>query len=119
MIERNDAADDAARLAHGEVHHTWAHRDRGAFHFRHQAGVKLDLRSGDGCVHHHLMHGIAAVGGVDHREFVGVFPQDRGDALEQARALERRRVAPAVERLLRRLHGSVDVVGAAIGERAE
>src|SRR5580693_10687339 len=47
MIERNDAAYDAARLAHGEVHDTRTHRDRGALHFRHEAGVKLDLRGGD------------------------------------------------------------------------
>ena len=39
--------------------------------------------------------------------------------LEEARALERQGVAPAVERFLGRLHGGVDVVGAAVGDRAE
>jgi hypothetical protein len=65
------------------------------------------------------VHRIAAVGGVDHGELVGVLAQHRGDALEQPRALERRRVAPAVERLLGRLYGGIDVVGAAVGDRAE
>ena len=82
MIERDDAADDAARLAHGEIHHTRAHRDRGALHFGDEAGVEVDLRRGDGRVHHHLMNRIAAIGGVDHGEFVGVLAQYVGDALE-------------------------------------
>jgi len=65
------------------------------------------------------MHRIAAVGGVDHRQLVGILAQDRGDALEDTRAFERWRVAPTVERLLGHLHRRVDVVGAAISERAE
>ena len=79
MIERNDAADHAARLAHGEIDHARAHRDRRALHLRHQAGVEIDLRGGDSGVHHHLVHRIAAIGGVDQREFVGVLAQHIGD----------------------------------------
>ena len=119
MVERNDAADDAARLAHREIDHVRAHRDRRAFHFGHEAGVEFDLRRGDRGVAHHLGIGIAAIGGVDHRQFLGVLAQHIGDALEQARTLERRRVAPGRERGLGRIHRGVDIGGAAIGHRPE
>ena len=116
MIERNDAADHAARLAHREIDHARAHRDRRALHLRHEAGIEIDLRGGDGRVHHHLVHRIAAIGGVDHRQFVGMLAQHVGDALEEARALERRRIAPAVEGFLRRADRGIDIGGAAIGD---
>ena len=54
MIERNDAADDAARLAHREIHHVRSHRDRRAFHLGDEAGVEFDLGGGDCRVAHHL-----------------------------------------------------------------
>ena len=119
MIERNDAADDPARLAHREIDHARTHGDRRAFHLRHQAGVKLDLRGGDGGVHHHLTHRIATVGGVDQRQFLGALAQHIGDALKEPRALERRRVAPTIEGFLRRADRGIDVVCAAIGDGAE
>jgi hypothetical protein len=46
-----------------------------------------------------------------------VLAQDRGDALEHARAFERRHVAPFGERRLGGIDGGIDVVGAAIGDR--
>jgi hypothetical protein len=47
-----------------------------------------------------------------------VLAQHVGDALEQPRAFEWRRVAPAVEGFLRRTDGGIDIGGAAIGDRA-
>ncbi len=119
VVERNDAADDAARLAHREVHHARSHRDRGAFHLGDEAGIELDLRRGDGGVLDHLGERIAAIGGVDQRQFLGVVAQHSGDALQQPRPLERRRVAPGRERRLGRAHRGIDIGCAAIGDRAE
>ena len=67
----------------------------------------------------HLGEGIAAIGGVDHRQFLGVLAQHIGDALEHPRAFERRRVAPGRERRLGGGHRGVDIGCAAIGDRAE
>ena len=119
MVERNDAADDAARLAHREIDHARAHRDRRAFHLGDEAGVEFDLRRGDGRVAHHLGIGIAAIGGVDHRQFLGVLAQHIGDALQKPRAFERRRIAPSREGRLGRIHRGVDIGRAAIGDRPE
>ena len=119
MIERNDAADHAARFAHREIHHARSHRDRRAFHFGDEAGIEFDLRRGDGRVLDHLGKRIAAIGGVDQRQFLGVVAQHIGDALEEPRAFERRRIAPGRERRLGRAHRGVDIGRAAIGDRAE
>ena len=116
MVERDDAPDYAARLAHREIDDARSHRDRGAFHLRHQAGVEVDLRRRNGRIHDHLVHRIAAIGGVDHRQLLGVLAQHVGDTLEQPRALEWRRVAPAVEGLFGRADRGLDIRGVAIGE---
>jgi hypothetical protein len=62
---------------------------------------------------------IAAIGSIQHGELLAVLAQDGGDALEHAGALERRHVAPFVERFLGRRHRRVDVVGTAIRDRPQ
>ena len=73
-------ADHAARLAHREVDHVRAHRDRRALHLGDEAGVELDLRGADHRVADHLVRRVAAVGRIDHRQLLAVLAHDLGDA---------------------------------------
>jgi hypothetical protein len=73
----------------------------------------------DGGVLDHLGERIAAIGGVDQRQFLGVVAQHVGDAFEEPRALERRGVAPGREGGLGRGDGGIDIGRAAICDRTE
>ena len=109
MIERNDAPDHAEGLAHGEVHRVRPHRDRGALHLGHEAGVEIELRRARLRVAHHLGVRVAAVGGVDHGKLVAVLAQDVGDGAQHLRAFERRHTAPVAERGLSRGDGGFGI----------
>ena len=63
--------------------------------------------------------GIAAVGGIDHRQFVGVLAQDLRDPPQDFGALERQHAPPFRECRLCRGDRSIDVVGAGFGDLAE
>src|SRR3984885_3957697 len=96
-----------------------AHWDRRAFHLGDEASVEFNLRRGDRRVAHHFGIGVAAIGGVDHRQLFGVLAQDIGDAFEQSRPFERRRVAPRRGCRLGRAHRRADIVGATFRDRTE
>ena len=71
-------ADDAERLAHGEVDRVRPHRDRRALHLGDEAGEEIELRrAGDVGVAHHLGIRVAAIGGVEHGKLVAVLAQRR------------------------------------------
>ena len=56
---------------------------------------------------------IAAVGGIDHREFIGILAQDFRDPPQNLGALERQHAPPFLECGFRGRHRGVDIVGAA------
>ena len=94
MIERDDTADHAKRLAHREIDRVRPHRDRGALHFGDQAGVEIELRGAHLGIAHHLGVRIAAIGGVDHGELVAILAQHVGDGAQHLGAFERRQAPP-------------------------
>ena len=67
----------------------------------------------------HLAHRIAAIGGVDHREFAGIVAQHCATRFRILRALERRHAPPFLEAGRGRGDGGLGVGGAAIGDLAE
>ncbi len=79
MVERVDARDHAQRLAQRVVQHAGAHRDRAASDFADQAGEVFHAGGADSRVVYHLGDRIAAVGGVDEREFASVPEEQRRD----------------------------------------
>ena len=119
MVERDDAADHAERLAHREVDHVRSHRDRRALHLGDEAGEELDLRRGDRRVADHLRDRVAAVGGIDHRELVGVAAQDRAIRRRICARSQRRHVAPFREGRLRPLRPRHRCRRRRIGDLAE
>jgi hypothetical protein len=119
MVERNDAPDHAERLAHGEVHGVRTHRDRGALHFGDEAGVEVELGRADLGIAHHLGIGIAAIGGIDHRELVAVLAQHVGDGAQHLGTLERRHAPPLAERGLGRRNGGFRIRHSAVHHLAE
>ena len=62
---------------------------------------------------------IAAVGGIDHREFAGVLTQHFGDAPQHLGALERQHVPPLLECGFCGSNRGVDIGGAGICDLAE
>ena len=80
---------------------------------------KSHLRGRDHGVAHHLAHRIAAIGGVDHGQFVGIVAQHLRDAPQDLGALERQHAPPFLERRGGRGDRGVDVGCAAIGDLAE
>ncbi len=119
MIERDDAADHAEWLAHGEVHRVGSHGDRGALHLGDQAGIEIELGRRHRRVPHHLGEGIAAIGGIDHGELVAVLAQDLGDRAQHLGTFERRHPAPFLERGLGRGDGSFGVGHRAVDHLAQ
>ena len=119
MIERNDAADHAQGLADGEVDDVRTHRDRCALHLGHEAGKELHLGGGDHRIADHLLDGIAAVGGVDHRELVGILAQDFAASPQDFCTLERQHMPPFGECGLCHGHRRIDVLGAGVGDLTE
>jgi hypothetical protein len=102
MVERNDPADHAERLAHGKVQCVRTHRDRRSFHLGDKAGIEIELRRARLGVAHHLGIGVAAIGGVDHGEFLAIPAQHLGNRPKHLGAIERGHAPPFPERGLRR-----------------
>ncbi len=116
MVIGDDARANAERLAHRQVHHAVAHRDGLALHFGHEPREVIPLRRRRAGIPHHLAHRVAAVGGVQHGQFLGVGAQLRRDLFHQGGALERLHRAPRPVGPVRRLDRSVHVL--CIGFRA-
>jgi hypothetical protein len=119
MIERNNPSHDAQRLADGEIHHVRPHRNRSAFHLCDETGEKLHLGCGDHRVAGHFLDGIAAVGGINHREFVGVLAQNFRYPPQDLCALQRKYASPFVESGFCRSDSDINVVCTGLRDLAE
>lgn len=119
MVERNDTADNAQGLADGEIDHVRTHRNGSAFHFRDKAREEFHLGGGDHRVADHFLDWVAAVGGIDHREFVGVLAQNFRNPPQDFCPFERQHTAPFRKRGFRRGHGGIDILGPGIGNLSE
>jgi len=84
--------------------------------------ARIELEVAGACRHvgASLRERLAAIACLEQHQFIGVIGDRSGDARETSAALDRRELAPrTVARVLCRLHGEIDVSGAAACNRRE
>ena len=109
VVEREDPCDGAERLPERVVQRAVRGRDGLALDLKHQSREIVQLGGRDLRVHLHCTHGIAAVGGVQQRQFPRMQPHAARGLPQQRRALQGRGLGPGREGGLRRGDRGVDL----------
>src|SRR3546814_6155593 len=94
MIEGQNAGDDARWLPDGEVDRIWSDGDRSTFHLRHQPGEIVDERGCHMGVGRQFADWVAAIEGIELRQFLCILANDCRYFAQQPGTFEGWHIAP-------------------------